>query len=350
MKDFWRQLKRPFFSLAPMYDVTDEAFRQQFVEYGRPDVLFTEFVSVDGLLSESGRPKIMRELYFRKNEHPIVAQVFGSEPAKFSAAAKLIRELGFDGLDINMGCPDKTIIKQGAGAGLIRHPALAQEIIQAAKDGAGDPTFPVSIKTRIGYSKPEEMENWLSAVLAVRPAHLTVHLRTMKEMSKVPAHWNLAGTAAALAHASGVLISANGDVKDLKEAREKAEEYGLDGVMIGRGAFGNPWIFTGSETDFSAKLRALRQHLRSYADLYLPGKTNDKLFGGHTKNFAIMKKHIAAYVRAYRGAVSLRAELLAAETPDEANLIISKHLARLDKDMATPLVSEKDDVSAMDVH
>lgn len=317
--------------LAPMYDVTDEAFRQMFVKYGKPDVLFTEFVSIDGLLSEAGRPKLLRELYFEKNEHPIVAQVFGSDPDKFREAAKLVRALGFDGMDINMGCPDKTVVKQGAGAALIKKPELAKEIILAAKEGAGD--MPVSVKTRLGYSKIDEMESWLSAILKAKPALVTVHLRTMKEMSKVPAHWELAGRIAKLAKEGGVLIAANGDVESAEEARAKAEKYALDGVMIGRGAFGNPWFYSGYQPSREEKLRALVEHTDLFERLYRPGEMNDKLFGqpplsgGHIKNFAVMKKNFKAYAQDFRGALALRAKLMMAESAAEVVRIVDQYLA-----------------------
>lgn len=329
MKNFWQKLNKPFYMLAPMYDVTDEAFRQMFVKYDKPDVLFTEFVSVDGLLSDLGRAKLLRELYFQPNEHPIVAQVFGSDPAKFKEAAKLIASLGFDGMDINMGCPDKAVIKQGAGSALIKKPELAKAIIESAKEGAGE--MPVSVKTRIGYSNVKEMEEWISAIISAKPAMLTVHLRTMKEMSGVPAHWELADRIVELAKGTEVLIAMNGDIENISEAKQKAEQYNLAGVMIGRGAFGNPAFFTGREMTQAEKLRALTEHLEIFSRLYLAGPENDKLFGGHTKNFAVMKKHYKAYVNGFAGATDLRVKLMEADTPAEASRIISQHLAELDK-------------------
>jgi len=325
MKNFWLELPKPFFTLAPMYDVTDSAFRQMFVRYGQPDVFFTEFVSVDGLLNDQGRSKVLRELYFKPNEHKIVAQIFGSDPAKFYEAAKLIAGLGFDGIDINMGCPDKTIIKQCAGSALIKKPEIAQAIIEATKRGA--PNLPVSVKTRIGYSKPDELENWLGEILKAQPALLTVHLRTVKEMSKVPAHWELAPAVVALARQAGVLIMANGDIGTLAEAKIKAESFKLDGVMIGRGAFGNPWFFSG-QTDIShrQKLEVAVEHSAMFEDLYGSTKTNQELFGGHTKNFAIMKKHFKAYVKDFPGAAPLRAKLMEAKNASEVKAIINHHL------------------------
>ena len=189
-KNFWQKLaenKKPFFALAPMADVTDIAERQMLTKYGKPDVLYTEFVSCDGLMSE-GRKVLIKDLRFKKNEHPIVAQFFGSKPENFLGCAKLAKELGFDGFEINMGCPDKSVMKQGAGAMLMKNSKLAREIIRAAKKGAGD--MPVSVKTRIGFNK-NEIETWLPELLAEKPAVITIHGRTKKEMSDVEAHWNV---------------------------------------------------------------------------------------------------------------------------------------------------------------
>lgn len=327
MKNFWQDIKRPFYLLAPMYDVTDEAFRQMFLRYGRPAVFFTEFVSADGLLSAGGRPKLLRELYFEPNEHPIVAQIFGADPAKILAAAELVRSLGFDGLDINMGCPDRAVVKQGAGGALINKPELARAILKAAKDGAGE--MPVSIKTRIGFAKPEEYKIWLSEILAERPAMLAVHLRTVKEMSEVPAHWDLAQEISDLAKRCEVSLVLNGDVATFAEAEEKARQFRLDGVMIGRGAFGDPAFFTGRKLVPEKRLTALRDHIELFARLYLPGQTNQDLFGGHTKNFAVMKKHFKAYVSGWPKATALRRALMAEGTdPAKALDILKNEIAR----------------------
>ena len=226
--------------MAPMADVTDFAFRQMFAKYGAPDVFYTEFVSADGLASEEGRKFLSKELRFSENERPIVAQIFGAHPENIKIAAKLVADLGFDGLDINMGCPDKAVIKQGAGSALIRTPELAREVIRAAKEGA--PNIPVSVKTRIGFNKIET-EEWISQIVAEKPDCLIVHGRTKKEMSEVDAHWDEIAKAAKIAREAGITVIGNGDVKSLEEGIAKAEEFGLDGIMVGRGIFGKPWFF-----------------------------------------------------------------------------------------------------------
>ena len=186
MLGFWQKLNKPIFVLAPMADVTDAAFRRIIAKYGKPDVMWTEFVSADGLAlaPEAGRKKLLKHLEYSESERPIVAQFFTSTPENMKKAAKLALELGFDGVDINMGCPDRSVEKQGAGASLMKNVALARELVRAAKEGAG--TLPVSVKTRTGYSKPD-LENWLPEILKEDPAVVTVHARTRKEMSKVPA-------------------------------------------------------------------------------------------------------------------------------------------------------------------
>jgi tRNA-dihydrouridine synthase len=193
---FWKKVKeqaflekRPIYVLAPMADVTDCAFRKMINIYGKPDVTWTEFVSADGLIraTSEGKAKLVRDLKFdSKIERPIVAQLFSSHPEYMRQAAALVQELGFDGIDINMGCPDRSIEKQGCGAAMMKTPKIAQEIIKAAKEGA--PNLPITVKTRIGYNK-NELETWLPALLEAEPAVITIHARTRKEMSKVPARW-----------------------------------------------------------------------------------------------------------------------------------------------------------------
>lgn len=319
MTNFWTELKKPFFCLAPMYDVTDAAFRAMFVKYGRPDVFFTEFVSADGLVNKEGQAKLLRELHFVTDEKPIVAQIFGSQPSNIEKTAKLIKDLGFDGLDINMGCPDRAVEKQGAGAALIKNQSLAKDIILAAKQGVGD--LPVSVKTRIGYQKIE-IEKWASALLEAKPTTITFHLRTRKELSKVSAHWEVWPTITKIFQESNIVLVANGDIQNIKDGQFFAQKYDLDGIMVGRGALGRPWFFTGIEPTLTEKLKALVEHSKIFWDLYGPTTVNQKLFKGHTKNFAVMRKHFKAYVAGFRGATALRAKLMLANNPSEVETII----------------------------
>jgi nifR3 family TIM-barrel protein len=313
-KGFWEKLKKPIFALAPMANVTDAAFRRIIARQGKPGVFWTEFVSVDGLLS-SGREKLLMDFWYTEAERPIVAQIFGSKPDNFREVAGLIRELGFDGIDINMGCPDRAVEKQGAGAALIKEPELAAAIIRATQEGAGD--LPVSVKTRIGYNKAE-MEKWLPHLLESGIAALTVHLRTRKEMSDVPAHWDLAPFAAALRdkYSPETLILGNGDVKNLSEAADKIRASGMDGVMFGRGIFGNPWLFSeNGAPPLPERLRTMLEHTELFEELY---KSNRPYGEGALKNFDVMKKHYKAYAHGFDGAKELRMKLM--EAPDASGV------------------------------
>lgn len=319
MSNFWQKLPKPFFALAPMADVTDAAFRRIVAKHGKPDILWTEFVACDGLMSE-GREHLMHNLSYSEEERPIVAQVFGAHPENFEKTARFIKELGFDGIDINMGCPEKNIQKQGAGASLMKTPKLAQEIILATMRGAGD--IPVSVKTRIGYNK-NELETWLPALLETKPAAITLHARTKKEMSDVPARWEHIKRAVEIRDAmkSDTLIIGNGDIKTLEEGRQKAKETGCDGIMIGRGIFGNPWLFSDrkNEPTREEKFAVLLEHTYLF----------EELFHG-TKNFAIMKKHYKAYVEGFYGAKELRMKLMETENAKEVEKIIKNFIVKVE--------------------
>ncbi len=308
MSSFWQGLVKPFFVLAPMADVTDAAFRQIIAKYGKPDLMFTEFVSADGLCHPVGRERLLIDLQYSESERPIVAQLFTAQPEKLEQAAKLCAELGFDGVDINMGCPDRTIEKQGAGAALMKNPQLARELIQAAKRGLMSRShldMPVSVKTRLGYNR-DELETWLPELLAEEPAAVTIHARTRKEMSKVPARWERIKRAVEIRDnlKSQTLIIGNGDALDLADAKQKAETTGADGIMLGRAIFGNPWLFASGQASvvYSRSARGIRDQqnltptLPERLHVMLEHtKLFEELLGAH-KSFAIMKKHYKAYV------------------------------------------------------
>jgi nifR3 family TIM-barrel protein len=317
-KNFWEKLKKPFFVLAPMADVTDFAERQMLAAYGKPDVLYTEFVSADGLASEKGREALLKDMRFESNEHPIVAQIFGAKPENIKKATEILCALGFDGIEINMGCPDRSVEKQGAGSALIKNPKLARELIRAAKEGAGE--IPISVKTRLGYNK-NEIETWLLEILAEKPAVLTVHLRTRKEMSEAAAHWELAPRIVELAREYGVLIVGNGDVQSLEDGLQKAKESGVDGVMVGRGIFGNPWFFNKKISIENIALKERFAVMLEHTKLF-----EKELSGKNIKGFHVMKKHFKAYVSGFDGAKELRAKLMETESAKEAEEIIKEYL------------------------
>jgi nifR3 family TIM-barrel protein len=337
---FWKMVvenavseQRPILTLAPMADVTDEAFRRIIAKYSRmgqkgggPDALWTEFVSADGLCS-SGRRVLLRDLAFSENERPIVAQLFTSHPEKMKQATELVAKLGFDGLDINMGCPDRSIEKQHAGAAMMKNVENAIAVIKAAREGAGK--LPVSVKTRIGYNKIE-IDTWIRALLEQKLPVLTIHLRTRKEMSDVPAHWELMPEIIKLRNeiSPETLIIGNGDVESLADAKEKSKKYGCDGIMFGRAVFGNPWLFDENKSKeqrvkskdeekkvIGEKLRVMVEHTELFIKLL-----------GDVKSFATMKKHYKAYVNGWDGAKELRMKLMEAKDAKEAKEIVDEYL------------------------
>ncbi len=321
--NFWKKLPKPFFVLAPMADVTDAAFRRLIASYGKPDVTWTEFVSADGLAHDTARPKLLIDLMYTEAERPIVAQLFGSNPDNMRTAAQLCAELGFDGIDINMGCPDKSIEKQGAGAAMIKNPESAVAIIRAAKQGTKDAgrELPISVKTRIGYNK-NQINEWIPVLLAEDIAALTIHARTRKEMSLVPARWEHVREVVEIRNKMNkdTLIIGNGDAQSIEDAKEKIKQTGADGVMLGRAIFGNPWLFANFDSKekltIPEKLRVMVEHTKLF----------EALLGGH-KNFAIMKKHYKAYVNGFDGAKELRMELMEKSSAEEIERSVSKFIS-----------------------
>lgn len=312
MKNFWQELSRPFFVLAPMEDVTDTVFRRIVASCGRPAVFFTEFTSVDGLFSQ-GHKQVAKRLQFTQEERPLVAQIWGMKPENYYKAAQLLVEMGFDGIDINMGCPQRRVVKQGACSALIKNQVLAKEIIQATKEGAGSASrqMPVSVKTRIGF-QTIQTEEWIGFLLRQGLDALTVHARTVREMSDVPAHWDELPKIINLRNMTSpqTVIIGNGDVMSREEAEKRAEMYRLDGVMIGRGIFHDPWIFnplrSGTDVTFDEKIDKLIEHISLFQKTW-----------NNEKSYSIMKKFFKCYTKDIPGAAELRAELFTLETPQE---------------------------------
>lgn len=307
--------------MAPMADVTDAAFRQVVAKRGAPAVFWTEFVSADGLYHTREIKKMRDEenplvgiLAKSELERPIVAQIFSAKPDMITYATKLVTELGFDGVDINMGCPDRAIEKQGCGAAMMKNPKLAQEIIRAAQKAS---SLPVSVKTRIGYNT-ESLDEWLTALLEASPAAITLHLRTRKDMSLVPADWEVMKKAVEIRNRvnPSVLLIGNGDVQDLDDARIKVAESGCDGVMLGRAMFGNPWVFAGrksEDTSLAQKLAALIELAQDFEKLT------------PRKNFSILKKHIKAFVTGFDGAAELRAKLMETDSAAALEAVVAPY-------------------------
>ena len=353
---FWQILPRPIVGLSPMDGVTDAAFRFISAKHGRPDIHFTEFTHVEGICR--GIPAVLRNLEYNKIERPVVAQIFGHEPAAFYKAAHIIGTLGFDGIDINMGCPDRAIAAQGCGAALIQKPKQAQEIIRATQEGARDfaegrplekiglpettcqvvrqmtnagegtasgaPTtprlLPVSVKTRLGYDCVV-IEDWIRYLLEIEPVAITLHGRTLKQGYRGDADWEAIGRAAKIAHTTKTVLLGNGDILTPEDACNRILKYGVDGVLIGRGAMGNPWFFLAKEAIRSSMLPPAGFEIspqRRWEVALEHAACFDRIRG--TIPFSVMRKQLGWYARGKEN--GLRSALVRTTTLAEVHQLL----------------------------
>ena len=315
MSNFWHDLPRPFFILAPMEAVTDVVFRHVVAQAGKPDIFFTEFTNAASYASEKGIHSTRGRLTFTEDEHPMVAQIWGNNPEHFSFMARGLADMGYKGIDINTGCPDKAVVKQGSGSGLIGNCDLTASLITAAKEGG----LPVSVKARLGISRPEEYREWLAFLFRQDIANLTIHLRTRKEMSKVPAHFELIPEIVRLRDeiAPNTLLTINGDIEDRTHGLELVEKYpGVDGIMIGRGIFHNPYAFH-PENTLPEQKEQLLSLLRLHLDLH--DKYSEEL---EPRRFDPLKRFFKIYVRDFPGASDLRERLMHTKDTDEVRSIL----------------------------
>lgn len=311
-ENFWAALPKPFFILAPMEDVTDVVFRHVVKEAGAPDVFFTEFTNSDSFCHPDGKESVRGRLTFTEDEQPMVAHIWGDKPKFFKEMSIQLAEMGFKGIDLNMGCPVPNVAERGKGSGLILRPEVAAELIQAAKAGG----LPVSVKTRIGFTQQSELDDWISHLLKQDIANLSIHLRTRKEMSKVVAHWELIPRVVELrdALAPQTLITINGDIQDRQMGLELAEKYGVDGIMIGRGIFKNPFAFEKEAREHSSEeLIAL---LRLQLDL------QDQYAQIIPRSITGLHRFFKIYVKGFPGANDLRVQLMDTKTTDEVRVIL----------------------------
>lgn len=313
MTNFWHDLPKPFFILAPMEAVTDVVFRHVIASAARPDIFFTEFTNASSYASEKGIHSTRGRLTFTSDEQPMVAQIWGNKPDEFRYMAKGLADMGYSGIDINMGCPDKSVVKGGSGSALIRTPELASELIAAAKEGG----LPVSVKTRLGYSATSEWKEWLTFILKQDVVNLTIHLRTRKEMSKVDAHYELIPEIKKLRDevASHTLLTINGDIADREQGLELAKQYSIDGIMIGRGIFTNPFAFELDKREHS------RHELLSLLNLHLDlfDKYSTEL---EPRRFEPLKRFFKIYIRDFPGASELREQLMHTKSTDEVRKLL----------------------------
>jgi tRNA-dihydrouridine synthase len=319
MDNFWQTIHKPIIALAPMEDVTDTVFREVVLSVSDPDalnVVFTEFTSTDGLCHEKGRPKVIERLMVNASEMQLlksrntklVAQIWGGDPEKFRVSAKLISEMNlFDGIDINMGCPAKKVVKNKSCANLINYPELAKEIIYATAESTH---LPVSVKTRIGFSRINT-EEWISHLLETAPKAITVHGRTRKMMSNGPALWGEIGKAVALRDQTGksTLIIGNGEVFSYADAMDRIRQYGVDGVMVGTGVFKNPWMFNTEpmEITISHRIELMRKHITLYQHTW-----------GNRKDYNVLKRFFKIYLNGFSNAAHWRDAFMRAQGYDEA--------------------------------
>lgn len=310
--NFWRNLPKPFFVLAPMEDVTDVVFRHVVSQAGRPDVFFTEFTNTESYCHPDGIKSVRGRLTFTEDEQPIVAHIWGDKPEYFSQMSIGMAEMGFKGIDINMGCPVPNVASRGKGSGLILRPDIAADIIQAAKAGG----LPVSVKTRLGFSEVDEWREWLTHIFKQDIVNLSIHLRTTKEMSKVDAHWELIPEIKKLRDeiAPDTLLTINGDIPDRETGLKLAEQYGVDGIMIGRGIFSNPFAFEKEPKQHSPKehLELLKLHL----DLH------DQYIEELPRAMSGLQRFFKIYVKGFRGASELRHQMMSTKSTDEVRALI----------------------------
>lgn len=311
----WKQLDKPFFTLAPMEGATDTVFRQIVADCGAPDVFFTEFTNCDGLLSK-GYEKVATRLRYSEKERPLIAQIWGVNPQSYYDVARKLVDMGFNGIDINMGCPERIVVKNGACSALITNPSLAKEIIEATRKGAGE--LPVSVKTRIGF-KTIATEEWIGFLLQQNLDALTVHFRTQKEMSNVPAHWDEAKKVVKLRNTISpeTVLIGNGDVTTKQQGKELADTFGIEGVMIGRGVFHNPFVFNGS-IDYASMAKEERiELLNKHLDLF------EETWGTDKKSYPPLKRFFKIYIQGFDGASEFREKIMNTNSITEIRSVLS---------------------------
>ncbi len=345
--NIWENLPKPFLILAPMEGVTDIMFRQVIAKAGRPDLFFTEFTNVSSYASEKGRWNALERLQVAPTDSPIIAQIWGKNPEHFSECASALASLEFSGVDLNFGCPDKHVNKAGGGAAMINTPELAVACYQNAKQSTN---LPVSIKTRLGWASLSEHQTWLPTLLEQHPAALTVHLRTKKEMSKVPAHYELIPGIITLRNqiSPQTKLVINGDIRDRAHALELHAKYPkIDGFMIGRGVFQNPYCFTNHTPTCEELMELLKMHLDLYEDhangflggirsryedeATSPVKTGARSVPekrhSHDPSYEPLKHFFKIYVNNFPGAKDLRAKLMETHSVAEARQILADNLS-----------------------
>lgn len=339
----WNNLPKPVIGLSAMDGITDAAMREITKQVGNPDFMVTEFTSADGIVH--GVAKLLRDFYYTPSQRPIIAQIFGTNPETFYKTAIICCFLGFDGIDINMGCPADSVAKKGGGACLIQTPQLAQKLIRAVQIGVTDwengknitelglPTefikllklrikniesrnkLPVSVKTRIGFDKPDT-QNWVHALLETNPAVITVHGRTLEQQYSGKANWEEIAKAVQIAKGSGTLIFGNGDLTSQEVIHRRIAESGVDGVWVARAAMGNPWIFTNITPTTKERFSVALKHCEIFEEF------NRTVFASDPYPFLNMRKHLGWYVKDFPNAALIRAKLFQTNNSNEVKQVL----------------------------
>jgi nifR3 family TIM-barrel protein len=367
--NFWRQIAKPIIGLAPMDGVTDASFRLITAKHGGPDVMFTEFVNIQAAFYSPHT--LLKDLTYCELERPVVAQIYGRAPELFYKVAHIVCELGFDGLDINMGCPSRKVAASGCGAALIQAPELAREIIRAARRGIEDwfagqslkqvgidggviarvetanclrsgvaqppdrRSIPVSVKTRLGYER-NIVDDWIPVLLEELPAVISLHGRTLQQGYKGNADWDAIARAVEIAAGSKTMILGNGDAQDLADVCKRVRETRVDGVLLGRAAQGNPWVFANKDevktgganhhvgvnfapVSLAERFRVIAEHCEHYERL------------SASRNFVAMRKHLTWYCKNFRGAAELRSQMIGVNSAREVMDCLERFSSRLDE-------------------
>jgi tRNA-dihydrouridine synthase len=367
--NFWPEISKPIIGISPMDGITDASFRYMTAKHGGPDVTLTEFVNIQSAFYSPHT--LLKDFTYVDSERPVVAQIYGKTPELFYRVAHIVCEMGFDGLDINMGCPARKVAAAGCGAALIRAPSSAREIIRAVKRGikdwyegrtlndaglgdgiieeiklangrrAGHETprqrriIPVSVKTRLGYDR-NVIDEWLPTLLEERLAAISLHGRTLEQGYKGEADWDAIGRAVEIAKGSSTLILGNGDVHDLRDAYRRARETRVDGVLIGRGAQGNPWLFRDKEsvkqalrTNSALAIESTPVSLAERFQVIVEHSEHFENFCGPSR-FMAMRKHLTWYCCNFRGAAEMRARMACANSAEEVRRCLMKYAALID--------------------
>ncbi len=313
---FWKNIVAPISASGPMAGVSDAAYREMLVRHGKPSVIWTEMVSAEGL-SLKGIEEYRNEMAFSSGQTPVVMQIFGSRPETFKISAKYASLAGFDGIDINMGCPDRNVEKQGAGASLIGKLRDVKEIIEATREGANG--LPVSVKTRVGYESRDEIEEWFSFLGGEELPAIIIHGRTRAEKREGNADWSSIMTAAKMIrkYSPDTLVIGNGDISSKADGEERTAIYDLDGYMAARETIGNPWLFSGHEAGKEERIEAVLEHTKIFRDIF-----------GDSRNTDILKTHFVGYMSDFDGAKELRIRFMQAESYEDVEEIVKSVLKK----------------------